>query len=406
MNTNDALAALIDSAINESSPPKLDGVAWNELLQLAVSHRVEALTLPALPTNDIPSDVLAAWQQRAMVSTLRQIQVTDELYTTLAALDTSGVRPVVLKGVVLKALYPDPDARVMSDADLLVSPDEFTKARDLLVEFGYAKDDDDSSDDVFVCGNESGLRIELHKRLFDKKKQGFLARLNEDELFPVAAAVLVEGSGGSVMSFTPTLHLLFEILHMAKHMIVTGFGLRQIADFALSVKKFEGVDWQFIMDKSRELELVPFVDALLYICSSRLSIDCSKATEAGFMADAHAAEQCGENLLIDSVAAGVFGKSTSERERSAAVVYRAFDSEIATNEGTIARLRRAIFIRHDELHPPYMYAAQRKWLMPVVWTHRLAKYAFTRKRSAGEAVASMHLAATRLELLKHLQMIK
>lgn len=55
------------------------------------------------------------------------------------ALRAAGVRPVLLKGPVIASwLYPkDPSRRAYNDADLLVAPNEYPAARDVLAGLGY-----------------------------------------------------------------------------------------------------------------------------------------------------------------------------------------------------------------------------------------------------------------------------
>lgn len=57
----------------------------------------------------------------------------------VAALRTAGVRPLLLKGpVIANWLYPQGlSERAYNDADLLVAPNEYATARDVLVDLGY-----------------------------------------------------------------------------------------------------------------------------------------------------------------------------------------------------------------------------------------------------------------------------
>ena len=401
----DALLGLVRAAIWERPVPEgLTITDWPAVFRLACEHRIDALLLSVALESCTDAEILRAWQERAMITMIRQTQITDELHTVLTRLEESRIRGVVLKGVVLKVLYPEPDMRVMSDADLLVSGESFDAARSALIEYGFALIEDDCHDDTFVCANEAGLRIELHRRLFDRKRQGFLALLDEDKMFPMSKAVCRSAHGGDVWTLPETEHALFLILHMAKHLIVTGFGLRQACDFALFCERHGGaIDWLRLRDECERLNLITFTRALMWICVERLDMPDGPGLSA-FGCDAAA----GEFLLADMMDAGVFGKSSDERTRSAAVVYRAFDRDAERGSGgRLARLAAAIFIRRDELHPPFMYAKRYAWLLPVAWVHRLILFVFRRDTDARrEASEGMRIAGERLALLKQLDMVK
>jgi hypothetical protein len=350
---------------------------------------------------DLPEDIRAAWQGHAMMTLTREIQTADMLHTELAQLEAAGVRAVVLKGLVLKALYPEPDMRTMSDADLLVAAADFEAAKALLVSDGFTGQAEECTDAVFVCGNAMGLRIELHQRLFDEKRQGFLARLEETALFPLSLAQRRAVYGGEAWVFPPTEHLLFMLLHMAKHMIVTGFGMRQVCDFSLFIERYDAeVDWARFDAVCRDLALEGFCAALLALCARYLALPDLRwrtviAPGPEFVLDA---------LLTDLLDAGVFGKSTQERTRSAAVVYRAFDR---ASDSRWARLRAAVFVRPSELKAPYLYAKRRPWLLPAAWVHRGWRFLFHREggvAATAEASGGLRVAQERLDLLDRLGM--
>ncbi|GHU72746.1 hypothetical protein AGMMS49992_09350 [Clostridia bacterium] len=406
-DTTRAFLALLEAAIHAHAPlPLPDGVDWRVLYRLALEHRVDGLLLAPvlqLPTQP-PPDMLIEWQRRAMATTMQQLQIVDSLHTALTAFEDAGIRAVVLKGIILKALYPEPDLRVMSDADLLVEIATFDSAKELLLSQGFEEIKDDSHEDTFVCANPDGLRVELHNRLFDRKQQGFLSRLDEGALFPVTIAVRAEAYGGECLAFPPSEHALFQLAHMAKHMIVTGFGLRQVCDFCLFVEAYDStINWLWFIQQCKELGLTEFLRALLALCRDYLGL------KSGMWQDVVVgktdAANPGRILLDDLLDAGVFGKSTAERTRSAAVIYRSFDSE-SGNDSKLRRLTRAVFIRRDELHPPYMYAKRHAFLLPAAWAHRLFRYIFVERRRGGEIGAGLGIADERLALLKQLDMLK
>ncbi len=392
---------LLTCALRQTPPDAsyAEGVDWAALFTFAQAHKIDALLLDPicmLPEDKQPSmNVLAAWQENAMLTMMGQVLIVEQLHALLGALSAAKVRAVVLKGVALKALYPQPDLRTMSDADLLVAPDQYEAACAVHVAEGYTLLETEPG--VNVYGSPDGLRVELHARLFDKTAYGFLSRLDEDAMFPVTLSRVEAVYGGEAYVFPPKEHALFMLCHMAKHMITTGFGLRQTVDFMLFAEANDTVmDWDAFWREAEVLGLSAFASALLLLGVTYLSMPEGKWSR-GASQDAAAME----GLLDDLLDAGVFGNRTEERRRSAAVVYRTYDEK----DGDSGRLRRAIFPSASSLKAPYLYARKHPILLPAAWVHRWVLYGvslITGKASHKDTAAGIQIADERLLLLGRL----
>lgn len=399
--TEQAMLHLLDCALNGKTPDisRLEGANWEDMFMLAQQHKMDALlldTLCMLPEAcQPPPDVLTAWQNNAMLTVMGQAFIVEQLFSLLRSFDAANLRVVVLKGVVLKALYKDPDLRTMSDADLLVSEKDFDAACVHMRAQNYTVVEEEPG--VCVFRGEDGLRVELHQRLFDKTAYGFLSRLNESSMFPIDGAVRCPVYGGDAWVLPPMQHALFMLCHMAKHMITTGFGLRQTVDLALFVKANDTVmDWDAFWHQADVLGLYGFASALLELAVIYFSLP-KGIWAKGAKSDPPAAEA----LLLDLLDAGVFGNRTEERQRSAAVVYRSFDAQ----DGDSGKLRRALFPSATSLKAPYLYARAHRALLPVAWGHRLLRYLWqliTGKAKRSEITMGMRIADERLLLLGRL----
>lgn len=400
--TERMLVHLLDCTLNAKVPEEAfaDGVDWTAMFQLAQEHKIDALLLDAicmLPEASQPApDVLAAWQENAMLTMMGQALLTDQLHRLLAALEAKGLRPVVFKGVALKALYPQPDLRTMSDADLLVGREGIDAARALAEAEGYRLTDEEPG--VYIYTGPDGLRVELHAYLFDKAAYSFLSRLDEEAMFSMALAERVPVYGGEAWVFPPKEHALYMLCHMAKHMITTGFGLRQTADFVLFVRaNGRAIDWPAFWAAAEQLGLRAFASALLSLGVRYLSLQQGEWA-AGALESADAAD----TLLLDLLDAGVFGSRTEERVSSAAVVYRGVADTKDSDKG---RIRRAVFPSATSLKAPYLYAREHPALLPAAWVHRWINYGrdmITGKRRYADDKAGLQVADERLRLLDQL----
>jgi len=115
---------------------------WTRFTDLAVRHGVAALVWQSL--SDISLAALVPETDRAILEGSRLKSVARVAYITSVAaevagsLEKEGIRVVLLKGLALEhQVYGAKGLRQMSDADLLVSPRDVLRARDILIKAGF-----------------------------------------------------------------------------------------------------------------------------------------------------------------------------------------------------------------------------------------------------------------------------
>ena len=162
----------------------LAGIAdWPAVARLATRHRVRPLLLEGLASTEVRSAAsgiearLRELRVAPRVRGLRQLAALAEVHDRLAA---GGIDSIVLKGLPLsQRLHGNPLLRESIDIDLLVSPERFGAARDILLETGWRRVGPDFretprrrrwydrlvKDALFV--RPGGVAIELHRRLLN-----------------------------------------------------------------------------------------------------------------------------------------------------------------------------------------------------------------------------------------------
>ena len=89
----------------------------------------------------LPEQVQQSCRSRARQQIIGQTMRTMNFLRLYELICSRGIRPLVVKGVILRNLYPNPDARASSDEDLLVRREEFADLDQLLREQGFQRDD-------------------------------------------------------------------------------------------------------------------------------------------------------------------------------------------------------------------------------------------------------------------------
>ena len=102
---------------------------WQELINMAQSHKVLPMFydvvchLPAFQEQDavLKSSLRRTILQQLSLQTIR----TTEFLRLNKAWQEQGIRPIVVKGLVCRYIYPKLDLRLSSDEDVLVAPEQY-----------------------------------------------------------------------------------------------------------------------------------------------------------------------------------------------------------------------------------------------------------------------------------------
>lgn len=120
----------------------LEGPRWRELLQRVRFHRLSGLLAAAVHDGDLPTT--PDQREEAFGEHARAMQLCLELEADLlrvgGLLDGHGVNYRVLKGPAFAHLdYPNPAIRAFADIDLLVRPEHYETAVDVLTTAGFVR---------------------------------------------------------------------------------------------------------------------------------------------------------------------------------------------------------------------------------------------------------------------------
>jgi len=207
---------------------------WVVLYQYALNHTVEGVIFDSfslLPKEQLPPRALRMkWTARVDQIERYNVlmgEVTAAQFKTFVKL---GTKPILLKGQGVASCYPNPLHRISGDIDWYFEDDGYDKAAEYLQQKGIPVDSALS----FSLGYDwQGIHIEHHRRLFDIRslfKLSYLKKL-EDTYRNSKQSVPIGGQAVAVLA--PELQLLQVNIHILKHLLSFGIGLRQICDAAI-----------------------------------------------------------------------------------------------------------------------------------------------------------------------------
>lgn len=371
----------------------LDSCGWEAVFRLASAHHILPMVYDAAQpyTAQIPSPLLAACRSAVLQTTISQTQKTHAFLQLYRQMRAAGLTVLVVKGLVCRSLYPNPDLRPSSDEDLYIAPDEFDRCHDLLTGMGFAAQEGDAV--TTYQHTETGLHLELHTQLFPSGAYAHLNRLFDGVL---AHPLTLHIQDTDILSMPHSQHFLFLICHAFKHFLHSGFGIRQVCDILCYADAYgDAIDWTSVRQQLASIHADVFARNLMDIGCRRLGFS---AAHCGW--ELSGSDIDSDDLLADLFSAGVFGSSSASRQHSSTITLRAF-SDAADGKRAKATFLRSAFPPAAELTHRYPILKRAPVVLPLCWLHRLAVYAAqSRNSQTNSAAESIKIGSQRVELLK------
>ncbi len=231
-------------------------VDWNYLFKLAEMHGIIPLIAHNLAQNDdleklVPDSFRESVKRIYNRTLYTNIILARELTNVLTVFSQHGINAIVLKGVTLaEQLYGNLGLRAVSDIDILVHPENISRAGHLLEEMGYQQFIQSQSWDhpfheaPYCRQAQFPLVIELHRNLDDEN----LISFSQGDIWQRAQPL--EMQDGEIMVLSPEDNILFLSNHLTKH---TTHLLMLLNDIAELLRKYsKNLDWEYIKRTSRE----------------------------------------------------------------------------------------------------------------------------------------------------------
>lgn len=227
MDYKSILLAIIRQVImgQAEDVPELSTADCAALLQLANLHDLGHIVAYWIENNRAPAgdELLRVYQRsrrHAVFRETRQEYVRGILYQ---ALEEAGIPFIPLKGICIRALYPEGWMRTSGDLDVLVHEEDLNRAVQVLNAHDFVTDGRRQYHDIALI--HSDIRIELHFNICEDMEtmDRVLCRVWD----------YAEPSSGSEYRETDTFFLFHHIAHMCYHFKKGGCGLRAFIDLRL-----------------------------------------------------------------------------------------------------------------------------------------------------------------------------
>lgn len=378
---------------------------WDELCLLARQQQVLPVLVhscyasPAFLSQpeDFRREVLGSNRMQVVRQTMRSAA----LGALWVQLRQAGFTPVIMKGAACRSVWPVSSVRLSSDEDVLVPDAQFAACVDFLREQGFTCGD--VAEGAFEVGlrRSDGLYLEVHRCPFPPD-DAVLGGCNVWFDGIDGRCLTVEADGAALQVMGPEDHMLLLILHAFKHLLHSGFGLRQVCDLVLWAETYGAeIDWDTVVDRCGTVRAVGFTRAVFGIGAKYLGMDAQKAClPPVLLSDS---DETAELLLYDLLTGGVFGTASRSRHHSATVTHNAVAADRA---GAKSSLLQSVFPPARQLEGQYPYLKKSPWLLPAAWTARLVRYGGeVLRREDSDAAETLRIGRERTELLRKLDIM-
>lgn len=334
MNTKKYFLYLLKCAVCEKTAESLpENIDLDALFSIAKREQTENIVFTALPPTNRSPETIRKFSQCYEKAIVREAKQQLTLSMISEALSDAGIKHIPLKGTVIKNLYPSPDLRQSGDIDILT--DTYNGIDEIMSSLGLEKD---VSSNIHTSYTKGKIHVEIHSSLTDNS--AFC-----DKVWDYALPLK-----GTCFELTPEFLYVYLLLHLQKHLLCGGAGVKLILDLYLFNRKV-GTDKKKIAEYAKEAS----VTNLLYYAEALASywFDNLPYTDSNI--------SILESLILNSP------------------VYGSFENYIKMHYTSVSKTKNLflmIFPPYNSMAKIYPILEKKSFLLPSMWIHRIIRRIF------------------------------
>ncbi len=350
VHTNSSyLIHLIGCALNNTSPEELpENVTWEDIYRLAKYHSIDNLVFYSIEKLEKkPNEELyKKWMESRDKAIFKGITQLYERDIIIEKLTEAGIDICLLKGCIIKELYPSQDMRTMADLDILMDSNKADLVKKVFKEMGYVLDHiDEEGHDVYK--KKPVMNVEMHHYLvpLDILQKEILQYYEKqwERLIP-------DKNNKHFYHMTKEDFYIYHIAHMVKHYKLGGTGIRSFMDIYIYKKQYKDIlNWKYIYDELDKMKI------------KKLAITFEKVVEAWFQ-DGIIDDEI-EQITTYIITSGTYG--TLERSHKAVV-----QNKLEKSNNTFIYAIRRIFPNLKTMKKSYVILYKFPIALPFCWLHR------------------------------------
>lgn len=407
-NIQNQIIELLDLAIHGKRFNSFEReIKWIEIIKEGKAHEISALIYSSIygikSLKGVSEEALDIWKKNTFFTGVGEISHYKQVGNLLKKFNEREINVIVLKGLVVRELYPKPELRTMGDADILVHEEDLENVKNLLYELDYKLEEcEDEHGAHLVFTHERHRSVEVHWTLVN---DDYFLGTKEFEKSIWDNSMNIKIGEAEVQSLCWEDLALHLCLHMAVHIVCGGFGLRQLCDLVLLVeKKGNHINWESFMDKVIDCGAEKFILAIFRCCEELFDVKIPmEIIKMGTIEN-----KLVEDLIENIFNSGVFGKKDVIGTLGSDFAYSKNEKE--KKRSINKKYLELLFPNVENMSDKYNYAKGNKILTPVAWAHHLGAGAFNKNYSFKNKIKfltkSVSTSKKKRELLEELNLTK
>jgi len=319
----------------------------------------------------VDKKIFDKWHKEILIQAIQAIKRNTAVSNAIHALEQKDIQCCVLKGEVLAELYHEPICRISSDTDILIDKNSEKEAADTLKQCSFeVKTRYPTSHHVCCYHPLTGL-IELHLRLYDELYEDvwFDKRILNMEIH----RQIKTSQGNYITTLGINDGVIFITLHLIKHFLSKGVGIRQLMDILLYMGHYKNdIDWDRYNKLLNYLKYDKFMDNAIGIGVKYLGFDENELPKSKHN------DNIMQKILLDMEKGGIYGENEVERRE----FYKVYTEERFRRfkKGSYKHymnkwMRRpnvvkTLFPNRVNMSIKYSYVQNNELLLFVAWIHR------------------------------------
>lgn len=338
-----SLLEIIKSFLSETEGTVATDIDEKKLYQLAkansVSNFLQKWAQKYCKSQAIKEKIDQDYSAQIVKDTNQEIEVEKLFY----ALEQHNIKTLVVKGVLMKDIYPQNYMRQMCDIDILVNSDDFKKATKMIENMGFHKLYNQEKHLIFT--KPPFMMIELHRKLILKKDV-----VGYEYFKDVWPLCIQYKKYQNIYQLDRNHAYVFCILHLLTHFKFTGIKIKDVLDVYLYNETYkEDLNHEKLNEIFQDLGITDFaknIKEISYKWFGEQSLDEFDEVE--------------EFIL----------KGTSSNNR--------VNYSIGKNNGKIKFLRELLFPNREVMQEKYPSLKKNPLLLPIMWITRIGKDVFSK----------------------------
>jgi len=374
------IIALLKSAITGNSVPLSESFDIDAAYSIIKAHHIAPLVYTGALNCGIDHNQSA--MQQLFQSYVRAIQLSQqqmkELERVFKAFHEAGIDYLPLKGCVMKAFYPQPELRLMGDADVLIRVEQYDRIVPVMKMLGFTEQKGTEYHFVWVSDY---LDLELHrylvksdfKKCHDYFQNGWMHAVAKD---------------GTRYAMDDVNTFAFLFAHFAKHYASEGIGCRHVVDLWVYLRKHPQMDQAKLRAVLEEMELWRFYQNIRKLI--------------GVWFEGEASDEKTEFISQMILANGSWGDAAS------AVLNEGAQDMEKTESVAVIRVKyiwSRLFPSVVRMKSEYPILRERPWLLPAMWIMRTYEKTIKKRSNMTRHMKRMIL-LNKNELRAHMEMLE